>query len=128
VNKPANNRKVAVTIPEPQEEQTRFGHIGLIAALCFALGVSWPFLAGVKLVPNTPSDEAPAGSAGPATSSAAPQAEKSEPSATLMKRPLAPQAPLLHQPPRKPRKANRAQRCPLFREPLRRPLSWRNRS
>jgi hypothetical protein len=45
--------------------------------------VSWPFLAGVKLVPNTPSDETPAGSAAPAAPSTAPQTEKNEPGATL---------------------------------------------
>ncbi len=54
MNKHVSNRKVGVTIAQPREEQTRFGHIALIAGLCFVVGVSWPFLAGVKLVPTLP--------------------------------------------------------------------------
>jgi hypothetical protein len=57
MNKPIANRKVSIDVPKREEEQTRFGHIAVIAVACFVVGVSWPFLAGVKLVPNAPSDE-----------------------------------------------------------------------
>jgi len=57
MNKPALNRKVNIEIPKVTEENARYGHIAVIAVLCFAVGVSWPFFAGVKLVPNAPSEE-----------------------------------------------------------------------
>lgn len=57
MNKPVTNRKVSIEIPKQEEERAGYGHIAVIAVVCFILGVSWPFLAGVKLVPNAPSDE-----------------------------------------------------------------------
>lgn len=56
MNRPVVNRKASVSISPAPEGRARYGHIGLIATLCFVVGVSWPFLAGVQLVPSAPVD------------------------------------------------------------------------
>jgi hypothetical protein len=92
MNKPIANRKVSIEIPKREEETTRFGHIAVIAVVCFVIGVSWPFLAGVKLVPNAPSDQsavpldpAPASSNSPAVAAAAEPARSKEPNVEIEK-------------------------------------------
>lgn len=93
MNKPVTNRKVSIEIPKQEEEHTRFGHIAVIAVVCFVVGVSWPFLAGVKLVPNAPSDEsavpladAPSPSSKAPTTAALPEPARSkEPNVTIEK-------------------------------------------
>jgi len=67
-------------IEVPTEHRPRFGRVGAIALLGFAVGVAWPHLAGVRIVPRapTPASEgsaddlsgAPAPSADPGTSKA----------------------------------------------------------
>lgn len=47
----------------PKEENFRFGRVGLIAAIGFGVGLVWPHLAGVRLVPDVPSERAEAASA-----------------------------------------------------------------
>lgn len=47
----------------PKEENFRFGRVGLIAAIGFGVGLIWPHLAGVRLVPEVPSERAEAASA-----------------------------------------------------------------
>jgi hypothetical protein len=84
MNKPISNRKVSVEIPKQEQETTRYGHIAVIAVVCFIVGVSWPFLAGVKLVPNVPRDEAaipldsPQAPSGPSAVVSAPEPPRSK--------------------------------------------------
>jgi Bacterial SH3 domain len=80
-------RRKPLRIEVPREDRPRFGRVGVIALIGFAVGVSWPHLAGVRIVPRAPTpaseaanDElsgAPAPSAEPATSKA--EAQPAEP-------------------------------------------------
>jgi hypothetical protein len=79
MNKPANTRKVTVAVPAPEEERTRYTHVGVIAVLGFVVGVSWPFLAGVQLVPSAPGDETPPQDSEQTTQTAAPNSSAAPP-------------------------------------------------
>ncbi|HEY6558742.1 MAG TPA: SH3 domain-containing protein [Polyangiaceae bacterium] len=67
---------VRIEVPKPEDEKLRFGRVGIIALVGFVIGIAWPRLAGVKLVPDPPVEEealtpvaataAPAQSAAPA--------------------------------------------------------------
>jgi len=46
-----------VRIPAAASDQPRYGQIGVIVGICFAIGIVWPFLAGVQLVPRAPVEE-----------------------------------------------------------------------
>jgi hypothetical protein len=46
-----------VGAPAPLDDRPKFGRVGLIVALCFGLGVAWPRLARVTLVPRPPGKE-----------------------------------------------------------------------
>jgi len=52
-----------IEVPNPNQEHLRFGRVGLIVTLGFAIGVLWPRLAGFKLVPSVPSQPAESSSA-----------------------------------------------------------------
>jgi hypothetical protein len=43
-----------VEVPGSKEDGVKFGRVGIIAAVGFAIGIAWPRLAGVKLVPSVP--------------------------------------------------------------------------
>lgn len=43
-----------VSVPEPEQERPRFQKLGLIALLCFAVGLIWPGLVGMGLVQRPP--------------------------------------------------------------------------
>ncbi len=45
-----------IDVPRPEDDKPRIGRVAIIAAVGFALGVAWPALAGVKLVPSAPTD------------------------------------------------------------------------
>lgn len=45
---------VKVEVPGAKDDSVKFGRVGIIAAVGFAIGVAWPRLAGVKLVPSAP--------------------------------------------------------------------------
>jgi hypothetical protein len=45
---------VKVEVPGSQDDSVKFGRVGIIAAVGFAIGIAWPRLAGVKLVPSVP--------------------------------------------------------------------------
>lgn len=45
-------------VPKPGQDRPPIGRVGVIAAVGFAIGVVWPWLAGVHLVPSPPSDDA----------------------------------------------------------------------
>jgi hypothetical protein len=68
-------RSLKIEVPTPQDDKLRFGRVGVIALVGFLIGVAWPRLAGVKLVPSVPTEDEtpsvassaePAGSAPPA--------------------------------------------------------------
>ncbi|HEY4103736.1 MAG TPA: SH3 domain-containing protein [Polyangiaceae bacterium] len=52
-----------IEVPTAKEESVRFGRVGVIVAVGFAVGVLWPHLAGFKLVPSVPNQPAESGSA-----------------------------------------------------------------
>ena len=43
-----------VDVPAPGKDRMRLGRVGIITVVGFVLGVVWPRLAGVKLVPSAP--------------------------------------------------------------------------
>jgi hypothetical protein len=45
---------VKVEVPGSQEDGIKLGRVGVIAVVGFAIGIAWPRLAGVKLVPSVP--------------------------------------------------------------------------
>jgi len=49
-------RAPAIVIPSQADEQPRFGRVGAIAAVGFVVGVAWPSLARLELVPQPPTD------------------------------------------------------------------------
>jgi len=64
-------RSLRVEVPKPSQDRPALGKVGVIAAAGFAIGVIWPWLAGVKLVPGPPTDEvSEAASAAQASASA----------------------------------------------------------
>lgn len=71
-------RALKVEVPKPEQDRPELGRVGVIAVAGFAIGVAWPWLAGVKLVPSPPNDEGPevaaASSASAAASAGAPPA------------------------------------------------------
>jgi hypothetical protein len=50
----SGGKRLKIEVPNPKEEAFRLGRVGVIAAVGFVLGVLWPWLAGVKLVPSPP--------------------------------------------------------------------------
>jgi hypothetical protein len=49
-----------VELPSKKDEPLKLGRVGLIALAGFAIGIVWPHLAGVRLVPTLPSESLPA--------------------------------------------------------------------
>lgn len=85
------NLKVKVEVPTPGADRAEFGKVGIIAAVGFAIGIAWPWLAGVRLVPSPPTDD---GDPSPATApSSSVQARGGEP-------PAAPSGSSVPEPPR----------------------------
>jgi Bacterial SH3 domain len=52
-----------IEVPNPKQETLRFGRVGIIVTVGFAIGIVWPRLAGFKLVPSVPSQPAESSSA-----------------------------------------------------------------
>ena len=50
---PAQNN-LRVGDPSEREEGPRLLQVGLVAGVCFMIGVLWPTLAGIRLVPEVP--------------------------------------------------------------------------
>ncbi len=69
-------RSLKVTVPKPGQDKPELGRVGVIAVAGFVIGVAWPWLAGVRLVPSPPSDE----TAEPLTSPAVPSVASGAPS------------------------------------------------
>jgi hypothetical protein len=56
-----------VDIPQPADDKPKLGRVGIIAIVGFVIGMAWPRLAGVTLVPSPPVEEGePVASAQPA--------------------------------------------------------------
>jgi len=84
---------VKVEVPGSQEDGVKLARVGIIAAVGFAIGIVWPRLAGVKLVPSVPVPAAVQASARELTGAPSPADQKpAEPA------PVAPSA----APPEKP--------------------------
>lgn len=47
-------RPVKVSNPAPEADQPKLLQVGVIAAVCFAIGALWPTLSGLRLVPDVP--------------------------------------------------------------------------
>ena len=47
-------RRKPLRIEVPKEDRPRFGRVGAIALVGFVVGVAWPHLAGVRIVPRAP--------------------------------------------------------------------------
>jgi hypothetical protein len=87
-----------VEIPTSDADRLKLGRVGLLAFGGFVLGIAWPRLAGVTLVPSPPLDEqtqaaaeppadesaAPAAAAPPASAAAAPVAPAPPPTADVL--------------------------------------------
>jgi hypothetical protein len=78
-----------VDIPQPADDSPKLGRVGIIVVVGFVIGILWPRLAGVQLVPGPPTEDvetvasaqpAPASSlaAAPSLSKAAPASESAE--------------------------------------------------
>lgn len=62
-------------MPRPEQDKPELGRVGVIAIAGFVIGIAWPWLAGVRLVPSPPTEEAAeavASASAPAPSSGAP--------------------------------------------------------
>jgi hypothetical protein len=75
-----------VSVPKQKDEPLKLGRVGIIAVAGFGLGVAWPHLAGVRLVPTLPSQS---GSSKEDLSGAPPE-EKPQPSAVASVLPAPP--------------------------------------
>ena len=61
---PAERRQpLKIEVPDQKQETLRFGRVGLIVTVGFAIGIVWPRVAGFKLVPSVPSQPADSSSA-----------------------------------------------------------------
>jgi hypothetical protein len=64
-----------VDVPNADADRVRLNRVGVIALAGFVIGILWPWLAGVKLVPSAPSeDQAPAAEGVPPEGSGEPAA------------------------------------------------------
>jgi hypothetical protein len=49
-----------VDVPKQKDEPLKLGRVGIIAVVGFAVGIAWPHLAGVRLVPTLPNESSSA--------------------------------------------------------------------
>ena len=52
-----------IEVPNQKQEALRFGRLGIIVCVGFAIGILWPRIAGFKLVPSVPAQPAESSSA-----------------------------------------------------------------
>ena len=73
---PITQRRESVKIEVPKDDSVRLGRVGLIALAGFVIGILWPRLAGMQLVPRAPveDDPRPAALASATPKPAAPEA------------------------------------------------------
>ncbi len=69
--KPKSTKLPIIAVPTSPDEQIRLGKVGIMAAVGLAVGILWPRMVGVRLVPSPPADGVSAiGSASTSASSA----------------------------------------------------------
>lgn len=78
--------KSKIHVPAPEADQPRLVQVGVIAAVCFAIGALWPTLSGVSLVPSVPTKEekAPKAKPKPARPAAPDDPDKEVPVAAMV--------------------------------------------
>jgi hypothetical protein len=77
-----------VEVPKQRDEPLKLGRVGIIAVVGFGIGVAWPHLAGVRLVPTLPSE---ASSSGPDLSGAPEERPQASAVASVVPPPPAPE-------------------------------------
>lgn len=87
----ARETNVRVEVPNAAADRPPLVRVGIIAGVGFAIGIAWPWLAGVKLVPSAPVDEEPA--AAPVASATASSAPAEKPKVVTAKGKNAPPKP-----------------------------------
>lgn len=75
---PQRSATLRVEVPKPGDDKPRLGRVAVITLLGFAIGVLWPRLAGIKLVPGAPAEAA---ESAVAQSSAEPPGSEAPPAA-----------------------------------------------
>jgi hypothetical protein len=77
-----------VEVPKQKDEPLKLGRVGIIALVGFGVGVAWPHLAGVRLVPTLPSESS---SSGPDLSGAPEERPQASAMASVVPPPPAPE-------------------------------------
>jgi len=72
---------VRLEVPSPGQDRLRLGRVGIIAAVGFVIGMVWPRLAGVHLVPSAPVEDQSPAVAPPAPSASAANKPSAPPAA-----------------------------------------------
>lgn len=52
-----NGPRPKVEFPRPEDDRPRLARVGIIAGVGFVIGIAWPWLAGVRLVPSAPVEQ-----------------------------------------------------------------------
>jgi hypothetical protein len=79
-----------VEVPKPKDEPLKLGRVGIIALVGFGLGIAWPRLAGVRLVPTLPNESS---SSGPDLSGAPEERPQASAVASAVPAPPVPETP-----------------------------------
>jgi len=66
----AREQRTKVEVPGPDQDRPNLGRVGIVAVVGFLIGIAWPWLAGVQLVPSVPGESAPAQTQKPVASAA----------------------------------------------------------
>jgi hypothetical protein len=77
-----------VDVPKTKDEPLKLGRVGIIAVVGFGVGIAWPHLAGVRLVPTLPNE---ASSSGPDLSGAPEERPQASAMASAVAPPPAPE-------------------------------------